>query len=95
MTSGIIITLTFFIVLLVVWRALDRISHQKRRAVERRCLDGGGIELELADGSRWRTGSGGFVWHHFPSGVRAHLELEFHLDEEDDRLRLLSEWSES
>jgi hypothetical protein len=68
-------------------------SHENKRAIERRVLESG-IELELSDGSLWRTEIG-FVWRHFPSGERAELELEWHLEEENDRLRLLNEWSES
>lgn len=62
------------------------------KVVERTVLEDG-VELRLSDGSVWRSDHG-FVWHSFPDGNRAYLELEFFLDHENDRLKLINEWSE-
>ena len=75
---------------LMLLRALYR--HACREVVSRTVTEDG-MELELNDGSRWRS-SYGIVWHSFPHGRRASLDLELFLSRENDRLKLIEKWSE-
>ena len=64
---------------LAYW-ALSRKTPSAAPVFER--LECGGWRAETADGHEYRTSDIGIIWYHFPSGYRAHLELEMWLDKE-------------
>lgn len=85
------------LVLVLLWIAGRRKPSRQTttpelRAVERTDLGDHWVELRLSDESVWRT-QWGYVWHSFPSGVRANIYMADFLQDESDRLKLLNKWS--
>ncbi len=85
--------LALLYVFLRVGEARDERWSREHRAVRRSRVDDE-WELEFANGLVVRSDVG-YVWHWFPSGKRASLEVEKRADAEFERLGRLAKWNES